>query len=104
MAVERGAVPLHVRRLPRARAVARDDGRLRTASAPMSVEAMVWVLRHSDAKLSARLTLLALADFAHPDGSEAYPSVDTIARHANISRRSAQVSLRTLEDDGMIVR
>jgi hypothetical protein len=70
----------------------------------MSIEAVSWVLRHSDAKLAARLVLIALADYSHPDGSEAYPSVDTIARHANLSRRSAQSALRTLEADGEIVR
>lgn len=65
---------------------------------------MTWVLRQSEAKLGARLVLLALADYAHADGSEAYPAVDTLAAHTRLSRRAVQSALRTLEGDGEIVR
>jgi hypothetical protein len=70
----------------------------------MSIEAISYVLRHSEATLSARLVLLVLADHAHADGSESYPAVDSIAREARLSRRAVQVALRKLEDEGEIVR
>jgi hypothetical protein len=69
----------------------------------MSIEAVSWVLRHSEAKLGARLVLIALADHAHPDGSEAYPAVETLARHTRLSRRAVQSALRTLEAEGEII-
>lgn len=65
---------------------------------------MTWVLRHSDAKLGARLVLIALADYAHADGSEAYPSVDTLAANTRLSRRAVQAALRKLEEDREVVR
>lgn len=65
---------------------------------------MSWVMRHSEATLGARLVLLALADCAHDDGREAYPSVDRLAQMARLSRRATQSALRKLEEDGAIVR
>jgi hypothetical protein len=68
----------------------------------MSLEAMTWVFRHSTAEGGARLVLLALADTAHDDGSETYPSVDTLAMKSRLSRRAVQYALRKLEADGHI--
>ena len=70
----------------------------------MSVAALSWVLEHSDARLADRLVLLSLADHAKSDGTCSWPSIDTIARHARISRRQAQYSLAALEESGAIVR
>lgn len=70
----------------------------------MSVAALSWVLEHSDARLADRLVLLSLADHAKSDGTCSWPSIDTIARHARISRRQAQYSLASLEESGAIVR
>lgn len=60
---------------------------------------MTWVFEHSEATLGARLVLLALADYAHDDGSKAFPSVDTLATHARLSRRGVQAALRKLEEE-----
>jgi hypothetical protein len=63
---------------------------------------MSWVFKHSDAKLGARLVLLALADNADEEGGDAYPSVPTIARKTRLSERQVQNCLRQLEDEGAI--
>lgn len=52
--------------------------------------------------MGARLVLLVLADAAGPDGTDAYPSVATIAHHARLSERAVQYALRSLEADGLI--
>lgn len=70
----------------------------------MSVEALSWVLHHSQAKLGARLVLIALANHAHEDGSNAFPSVKTIAARARLSERATQEALRRLEKSGEIER
>ena len=69
----------------------------------MSVHTVSWVLRHSDARLGARCVLIVLADHAAGDGSGAWPSLETIAREARMSKRQAQRCLRSLERGGAIV-
>lgn len=63
---------------------------------------MTWVFQHSEATQGARLVLLALADFAHDDGTKAFPSVQTLATKARLSPRAVQYALRKLQDDGAI--
>jgi hypothetical protein len=69
----------------------------------VSIYALSWVLRHSEAQLGPRLVLLVLADHAKDDGTFAWPAIDTIAKHARLSRRAVQAALRKLEADGAIV-
>lgn len=64
---------------------------------------MTWVFEESKATLGARLVLLALADYAHDDGTKAWPSVENIARKARLSERGARDALRKLEKDGHVV-
>jgi hypothetical protein len=68
----------------------------------VSVHAVSWVLKHSEARLGDRLVLLALAEHAHGDGSNAYAAVETLAHEARLSERQAQRCLRNLERDGAI--
>lgn len=68
----------------------------------MSLPVLTWVLEHSEAKLGARLVLLALAEFAHDDGSKAFPSNATLMRRARLSERGVRDALRKLEADRMI--
>lgn len=68
----------------------------------MSVHVLSWVLRNSPAKLTDRLVLIALADRANDDGRDCYPSVDRLARDANVSARAVQYSLRRLREQGLI--
>lgn len=63
---------------------------------------MVWVLRHSEATLGSRLVLIALADYAHGDGTNAFPSVEKLALHCRMTRRAVQSALRKLEQEGHI--
>lgn len=70
----------------------------------MSVHVTSWVLRHSPATLGDRLVLLVLADKADEDGTNAWPSVATIASESRLSERQAQRCLRNLESAGAIVR
>lgn len=58
---------------------------------------MTWVFKHSEATLGSRLVLLVLADYAHDDGSRAYPSVETIGQKARMSSRAVRSALRKLE-------
>lgn len=48
--------------------------------------------------------LIALADYAHDDGTKAFPAIDTLAAHSRLSRRGVQAALRKLEQDGHIIR
>ena len=68
----------------------------------MSLPVMVWVMKHSEATLGARLVLLALAEHANDDGTEAWPSVETLVERTRMSRKGVQGALRRLEADGMI--
>ena len=59
----------------------------------ISIMSMVWA--HSKSTGSARLVLLAIADFSD-DSGRAYPSVSTLAKKAAISERTAQYCIREL--------
>jgi hypothetical protein len=51
------------------------------------------------------LLLLAIADFAHDDGTKAFPSVGTLANKARMDRRSVQRSVaRLVEIDELAVK
>ncbi|MEX0875288.1 MAG: helix-turn-helix domain-containing protein [Actinomycetota bacterium] len=62
----------------------------------MSVQALAWVLEHSEAKGNARLVLLAIANHAHADGSSSFPSIRQIARESRCSPATVQASLKRL--------
>lgn len=66
----------------------------------MSVKVMGWVWDHSQAGGTDRLVLLAIADSADHDGTNAWPAVSTIARKCQVSERTVQRSIRSLVDLG----
>lgn len=68
----------------------------------MSLPVFTWVLDYSDERLGNRLVLLALAEFAHDDGSKAYPSNATLMRRTRLSERAVRACLRSLEESGSI--
>ena len=70
----------------------------------MSVQALSWVLEHSDAEGSDRLVLISLADHARADGSSAWPSAATLTRHTRLGERTVRRSLAALEAAGRIIR
>lgn len=63
---------------------------------------MSWVWDHSKAGGTDRLVLLAIADSADHDGTNAWPSVATIARKCSVSERTVQRAIRSLEALGEI--
>lgn len=62
----------------------------------MSIAVMSWVWQHSASGGNDRLVLLAIADHAGDDGTNAYPSVGRLARKANISERTVQRCIQSL--------
>lgn len=68
----------------------------------MSVEALTWVFKHSEATLAERLVLLALADYAHDDGTMAFPRVAKLALKARVSERTVERCLQSLVEAGRI--
>ena len=69
----------------------------------MSVEALHAVFEDRDVKGAAKAVLLSLANHAHADGTEAYPSVPTIMGESGLSRSAVFDALARLKDDGQIV-
>ncbi|MDX1545607.1 MAG: helix-turn-helix domain-containing protein [Rhodothermales bacterium] len=66
----------------------------------MSYQAVKYVLRHSRARGSARLVLVAIAEHADETGGRAWPSTETLAELANVSERMVRKNLRELESLG----
>lgn len=69
----------------------------------MSIKIMSAVWDEPDTKGSERLVLLALADNANDEGF-CWPSLETIARKCNISRRFVVRLLDSLEERGLVER
>lgn len=67
----------------------------------MSVKVMSGVWADADVKGGTLLVLLALADFANDEG-ECWPSLDTLAHKARLSRSQTKSTVATLERDGFI--
>ncbi len=55
-----------------------------------------------DGPASYKLCLVALGHYAHDDGSNAFPSVKTLTKIVERSRRTVQRALRFLEENGHI--
>lgn len=61
---------------------------------------MSWVWKSSKAKGIDRLVLLAIADWTWDDGTNAYPSVATMAKKTGVTTRTVQRSVRELVNIG----
>ncbi len=76
----------------------------------MSYQAVEWAMRDAPMLLTekgrpdttARHVLAALAEHAHPDGSEARPAIVTLQHRTGYDRRTVQRALRRLETAGLI--
>lgn len=62
----------------------------------------MWVLHHAPVSGTDKVLLLGIANHADSEGGNAWPSVHTLAKYANVSERSVQQSLRKLEESGLI--
>jgi len=69
----------------------------------VSVRAVSLVWERSRAKGSELLVLLAIADYAHDDGRDAWPSEQTLAAKSRMTDRQVRNVLRRLEAEGEIV-
>lgn len=52
----------------------------------MSIRCMTYIWEHSQTKEGLLLLLLAIADYAHDDGSNAFPSLTTLAKKTRMTR------------------
>ena len=66
----------------------------------MSIEVMSWVWKKSKATGTDKFVLLAIADNAWDDGSNAWPSVNTISRKTGLSTRTVQRCIQNIHDLG----
>lgn len=66
----------------------------------MSIQALVWVIERSQARLADRCVLVSIANHCDRQGQNAWPSVDTISHEAKVSPRKVQVSLAHLSKMG----
>jgi hypothetical protein len=66
----------------------------------MSVRVMTWVWDHSPVGGTERLVLLAIADCAADDGTNAWPALSTLARKTLLDERTVRRIIRRLEDGG----
>jgi|SRR6266436_9994750 len=66
----------------------------------MSWQAVTWVLEFSESEGYSRLVLIAIASHANREGRNAFPSLDTIALEARISRREVVYCIQELEEKG----
>ena len=57
---------------------------------------MKWVIENSTAKGTDRAVLLMIAYHANEYGAEAWPSIDTLARETNVSRRAVCYAVAAL--------
>lgn len=64
----------------------------------MSIKVMTWCWDHARCGGSDLLALLAIADHASDDGSNAWPSIPTIARKCRVDERTARRIVRRLEE------
>lgn len=67
----------------------------------MSVEAFAWALSVPIGG-NQKIMLLGLANHAHPDGTESYPGLDTLAKYGFCDRSTARRNVRKLEELGWI--
>lgn len=68
----------------------------------MSVESIATALHHSKASGTAKVVLLGIAN--HDGDGGAWPTIATLAKYANVDRRSVQRSIEKLESLGEIRR
>lgn len=69
----------------------------------MSIRCQNWVYEYSEATGNERLVLLAIADEAEDDGTNAHPGIDRISHKARVPKRTTMACLARLEEAGYII-
>jgi hypothetical protein len=70
----------------------------------MSVNVIKAVMGLHDLRGPAKAVALVLAEHAHEDGSETYPSISTIALESGFSRSTVERSIKQLRDMRIIMK
>ena len=70
----------------------------------MSVNVIKAVMARHDLRGPAKSIAIVLAEHAHKDGRESFPSVSTIARESGYCTRTVQRSLEQLMEKGIITK
>jgi len=68
----------------------------------VAIECMVWALEQEGLKTNEKFVLLGIANHAHPDGTRAFPSLETIARYTALSVSTVQRTIKSLCDQGFL--
>jgi hypothetical protein len=68
----------------------------------MSIEALTWALT-TPLGGNPKVILMGLANHAHPDGTETYPTLETLSVYACCDRSTVRRNLRRLVADGWAV-
>jgi len=66
----------------------------------MSIQALVWVIEHSQSRLADRCVLMSIANHCDREGKNAWPSINTISHEAKVSPRQVQISIVRLSKTG----
>jgi hypothetical protein len=69
----------------------------------MSIRVMTAIWEYSSHKGAALLLMLAIADHASDDGTNAYPSVRRLAQRTRLSERTVQRTIQECEASGELV-
>lgn len=70
----------------------------------MSVEAIKAVMGRHDLRGPVKAVALVMAEHAHKDGSESFPSIATIALEAGVCRSTVKRSIAQLIEQGVITK
>ena len=69
----------------------------------MAIEVMVWVLEQDrNITTNEKFVLLGIANHSRPDGTNAFPSLDTLARYTLLSRSTVQRCIKELLKKGFL--
>ena len=69
----------------------------------MAIEVMVWVLEQDKGiTTNEKFVLLGIANHSRPDGTNAFPSLDTLARYTLLSRSTVQRCIKELLSKGFL--
>ena len=63
----------------------------------MAIECMVWVLDQSEnLSTSEKFVLLGIANHSKPDGTNSFPSLETLCKYTLLSKSSVQRAIKSL--------
>jgi hypothetical protein len=70
----------------------------------MAIECMVWALEQDGLKTNEKFVLLGIANHSRPDGNNAFPSLETLARYTALSVSTVQRAINGLCEKGLMTK